>query len=423
MEQPTADDRTADADEVARFAQLAERWWDARGPLAPLHRLNPTRIRYIRDTVAARLGRDPERPRPLDGLTLLDIGCGGGLIAEPMVRLGARVTGIDAAAANIAAARLHAEAVGLDIDGGTFRAARVLHDGRERRVGARAVVVASGGFEANTDWLREAWGPVADNFLIRGTRYNTGRMLRVLLDQGAARIGDPTQCHAVAIDARAPKFDGGIVTRLDCVSLGIVVNREARRFYDEGEDFWPRRYAIWGRLVAGQPDQIAYSIIDDKARGKFMPSVYPPIEAGSIRELAARLDLDPDALEATVADFNRAVRPGTFDHTTLDDCRTAGIDPPKTHWARAIDTPPFAGYPLRPGITFTYLGVKVTGEGEVVMEGSGPATNIFAAGEVMAGNVLGQGYAAGVGMTIGTVSGRIAGESAARRALGLARAA
>ena len=116
MEQPTADDRTADADEVARFAQLAEHWWDARGPLAPLHRLNPTRIRYIRDTVAARLGRDPERPRPLDGLTLLDIGCGGGLIAEPMVRLGARVTGIDAAAANIAAARLHAEAVGLDID-------------------------------------------------------------------------------------------------------------------------------------------------------------------------------------------------------------------------------------------------------------------------------------------------------------------
>ncbi len=231
--------------------------------------------------------------------------------------------------------------------------------GVEHELQANAVVVAAGGFEANLDWLREAWGDAARNFLIRGTPYNTGTMLRALLDAGAAPVGDPRECHAVAIDGRAPKFDGGIVTRLDCVPLGIVVDRDAERFYDEGEDAWPKRYAIWGKLVARQPGQIAYSIVDAKVRGLFMPSVYPAIEAESIRELAARLDLPGERLEATVAAFNRAVQPGAFDHTALDGCRTIGLTPDKTHWAQRLDTPPYAAYPLRPGITFTYLGVRV----------------------------------------------------------------
>src|SRR5690242_568589 len=123
-------------------------------------------------------------------------------------------------------------------------------------------------------------------------------------------VGDPTQCHAVAIDARSPKFDGGIVTRLDCIPFGIVVNRGAERFYDEGEDFWPKRYAIWGRLAANQPEQAAYVLFDAKTQGKFMPSIYPAIEAGSIAELAAKLQLDPAKLEATVSAFNNAVRDG-----------------------------------------------------------------------------------------------------------------
>ena len=156
-------------------------------------------------------------------------------------------------------------------------------------------MLAAGGFESNLEWLREAWGPAADNFIIRGTPYNDGSILKMMLAHGAQQVGDATQCHAVAIDARAPKFDGGIVTRLDCVSLGVVVNRFAERFYDEGEDFWPKRYAIWGRLVAKQPDQIAYSIIDSKMIGRFMPSVYPPIRANSIRELARLLELPPDS--------------------------------------------------------------------------------------------------------------------------------
>jgi tricarballylate dehydrogenase len=280
------------------------------------------------------------------------------------------------------------------------------------------VVAASGGFQANLKWLKESWGEPADTFIIRGTPYNRGRLLRVLLDRGAKPVGDPRQCHAVAIDARAPKFDGGIVTRLDCVPFSIVVNKHARRFYDEGEDFWPKRYAIWGRLVAQQPDQIAFSIIDAKSIDLFMPSVFPPIQADSISALAAELGLDAADLEATVAAFNSAVQPGTFDADEQDDCTTDGLSPPKSHWARPLDKPPFYAYPLRPGITFTYLGVTVNAKAQVVMQDDRPAPNIFAAGEIMAGNILGRGYMAGFGMTIGTVFGRIAGKEAARYAIG-----
>ena len=301
------------------------------------------------------------------------------------------------------------------------------HIGSER-IEAKACVVASGGFESNIAWMREAWGQingewVVDNFLIRGTRFNMGVLLKFLLDAGADAIGDPTQSHAVAIDARAPLYDGGIVTRVDSVSLGIVVNKHGARFYDEGEDFWPKRYAIWGRLVAQQPGQIAYSVIDAKAIGRFMPPVFPPDKALTLPALARTLGLDEAALVRTVADFNAACRTGSFDHTVLDDCATSGLTPPKTHWARPIDTPPFYAYPLRPGITFTYLGVKVDERAAVHFAGR-PSPNLFAAGEIMAGNVLGKGYTAGVGMTIGTAFGRIAGTQAAAAAIrGAARAA
>jgi tricarballylate dehydrogenase len=305
----------------------------------------------------------------------------------------------------------------LEICDGKFDSAIFESQGALQKVRAKSVVVASGGFQANLTWLKECWGEAADNFIIRGCPYDRGRPLRVLLDHGAKPVGDPRQCHAVAIDARAPKYDGGIVTRLDCVPFGIVVNKHARRFYDEGEDFWPKRYAIWGRLVAQLPDQVAFSILDSKSRDLFMPSVFPAIEANSIRELGSKLALDLSALEETVTTFNRAIRPGTFDPSILDDCATQALEPPKSHWARPLDTPPFYGYPLRPGITFTYLGVKVNEQAQVMMHDDRPAKNIFAAGEIMAGNILGKGYLAGFGMTIGTVFGRIAGKEAARCAI------
>jgi len=307
-------------------------------------------------------------------------------------------------------------AVDLDIDDGRFRSATILHDGTRKTIVAEALVAAAGGFEANIEWLKQYWGEAAENFLIRGTPHNRGTLLKLLLDKGVEQVGDPTQCHAVAIDARAPKFDGGIITRLDCVVFGIVVNKHAQRFYDEGEDLWPKRYAIWGRLVAAQPDQIAYILFDAPSLHMFMPSLYPPISAPTIAALAEKLGLDAAALEATVAGFNDAVRPGTFDHTILDDCRTEGLEPAKTHWARRIETAPFYAYPVRPGITFTYLGTRVDRAARMMMQSGVPSANMFAAGEIMAGNVLGRGYAAGIGMTIGSVFGRIAGREAALNA-------
>jgi tricarballylate dehydrogenase len=301
----------------------------------------------------------------------------------------------------------------LRLEGPHAREAEVDIRGIPTRVRATAVVAAAGGFQANIDWLKEYWGDAADNFLVRGTPYAKGRVLRSLLDQGVASVGDPTQCHAVAIDARAPRFDGGIVTRLDCLPFSIVVDRDGRRFYDEGEDLWPKRYAIWGRLVAGRPGQIAYSIFDRKSEGLFMPSLFPPFRAGSVGELAVALGLDSATLEATVEKYNRAVRAGSFDADALDDCHTEGLDPPKSHWARPLDEPPYSGYPLRPGITFTYLGVKVDDRARVMMAGGHHSSNLFACGEMMAGSILGQGYLAGVGMAIGSVFGRIAGREAA----------
>lgn len=291
----------------------------------------------------------------------------------------------------------------LEVDWGGAR-----HDIR-----GRAFIMAAGGFQGDIDWLARAWGESARNFLIRGTPYNRGVILKDMLDQGAESVGDPTQCHAVAIDGRAPKYDGGIVTRLDCVPFSVVVNKAGERFYDEGEDVWPKRYAIWGRLVAAQPGQVAYSIIDSRSIDLFMPSVYPPETADTIAGLAEKLDLPAGQLQDTVDRFNAACGDGTFQPQQLDGLATTGLSPAKTNWARPIAEPPFYAYSLRPGVTFTYLGLKVDERARVSGTG-GRYDNVWSAGEMMAGSILGQGYLAGFGMTIGTVFGRIAGQEAAK---------
>ncbi len=300
----------------------------------------------------------------------------------------------------------------ISIAEGAFQRLTVERDGKTFMVEGRALVIASGGFQANIDWLADAWGPAARNFLIRGTPYNKGAVLRDMLDQGADSVGDPTQCHAVAIDGRAAQFDAGIVTRLDCVPFSVVVNRNGERFYDEGEDVWPKRYAIWGRLVAAQPEQVGYAIIDSKAINDFMPSVFPPEMADTIDGLAQKLGLPGVSLRRTIEAYNAACQPGTFNGGDLDGLATQGLEPPKTNWARPITEPPFYGYSLRTGVTFTYLGLKVDDRARVSMA-AGPLSNVWAAGETMAGSILGEGYLAGFGMTIGTVFGRIAGQEAA----------
>lgn len=287
------------------------------------------------------------------------------------------------------------------------------YQGQDHSITPKAVIVASGGFQADLDWLTRAWGPAAKNFLIRGTPYNRGVVLADLLEQGVESVGDADQCHAVAIDGRAPKFDGGIVTRLDCVPFSVVVNKNGDRFYDEGEDVWPKRYAIWGRLVAAQPDQVGYVIIDAKSLNLFMPSVFPPLKSDTLEGLAAQMDIPEKALRETIDQFNAACGDtANFHPTELDGVATHGLSPAKTNWARPIVEPPFYGYTLRTGVTFTYLGLKVD-ETAQCRNADGPIQNLWAAGETMAGSILGQGYLAGFGMTIGTVFGRIAGREAA----------
>jgi tricarballylate dehydrogenase len=310
--------------------------------------------------------------------------------------------------------RYGTEVMSLEVEDGVFRRARVRTAEGEPALGAGAVVVASGGFEANRDWLRRLYGEGVDNYVVRGSGANDGRLLGQLLKMGASRRGNSHGFHAVACDARAPRAEGGIVTRVDAIPFGIVVNREGRRFADEGADLWPKRYARWGELIAQQPDQLAFAVFDSQVTGRFIPPLYPPLRADRLEELAQQMEIEPDALVATVREFNQAIeREAAYDPGRLDGRGTRGLDPPKSNWALSIEQPPFFAYPMRPGITFTYLAVGVDERARVLREDGRPFANIFAAGEVMAGNVLINGYLAGIGMTIGSVFGRIAGEEAA----------
>jgi tricarballylate dehydrogenase len=278
----------------------------------------------------------------------------------------------------------------------------------------KAAILAAGGFEANLEWLKESWGEAAGNFIVRGTPYNDGSMLAAMLKKGARSIGDPKAIHAIAVDARSPKYDGGIATRLDAVPFGIVVNRQGQRFYDEGEEIWPKRYAIWGGLIADQPGQIAYSIVDSKTIDEFLPPLYAPYAAASFGELAAQLGIDCDAFARTMAEYNRgAAGNSEVRMQVLDKVGTRGVTPPKTNWALPIDRPPFYGLPLRPGITFTYMGVAVDEKARVLNQQGAPFRNVYAAGEMMSGNILTQGYLGGIGLAIGAIFGRLAGQEAA----------
>ena len=298
-------------------------------------------------------------------------------------------------------------------DGGSCEA-DIAHAGQIERVMAKTMVLCSGGRQANLAWLRESFGAAADGFMIRGSPFVTGSLLRLLLDAGARQVGDPSRVHMVAVDARGPKFDGGIVTRITAIPYGIVVDRNGRRFHDEGEDARKTHFARWGARIADCPDQIAYLILDAEGLRRALPTALPPIRADTVASLATALELDPAALETTVRNFNDAI--AATETLPLTERCTAGLTPPKSHGAVALAAPPFAAYPLRPGLTFTHFGVAVDDHLRVVKKDSSAASNVFAAGMIMAANVLGDGYLAGLGVALCTVSGRLAGEEAARQA-------
>jgi tricarballylate dehydrogenase len=277
--------------------------------------------------------------------------------------------------------RYNAMVEDLVIENGRFEAVKLRNENGGELIRGRAVAIGAGGYEANIEWLKRHWGDAAENFIVRGSPFNDGTLLASLLKNGAQAIGDPKGFHAIGVDARAPKFDGGIVTRLDATPFGIVVNRDARRFYDEGEDIWPKRYAIWGTLIARQPGQIAYCIVDKKTIDRFLPPMFKPYQAATLEALAPQLGLDPRVFVETVTEFNSAAAGNTnVRMDRLDGLGTRGLTPPKSNWALPVDRPPFYGLPLRPGITFTYMGVMVDDRARVVDQSGRPFENVFAAG-------------------------------------------
>lgn len=277
----------------------------------------------------------------------------------------------------------------------------------QERLHPHAVALCCGGGQASGEWLRPVWGDAVDGFINRGTPYDDGALLQSLIAQNVATSGDPGAGHLVAVDARSPPADGGIATRVLGIPQGIVVDRAGRRFHDEGGDTGPTRYAVWGRKVAEQPQQLAWLILDAMAMRQVPPLVFPPLSAPTMPELAALAGLDTQTFAATVDAFNAAVRDtGPAGHTV-------GLCPAKTRFARPLSVPPFAAIPIKPGITFTCLGVKVDANTRVMTAAGTVVANLFAAGTIMAANVLGNGYLAGAGLTIAVVCGRRAGEAAA----------
>ena len=271
------------------------------------------------------------------------------------------------------------------------------------RIGARAVVCASGGFEANIAWLRAVLGGRGRQLPHPRLRDNDGRVLAALYAHGAARAGEERGFHAVAIDARSPRFDGGIATRLDSIPFGIVVNRRGRRFYDEGEELWPKRYAIWGRNIAEQPGQIAYSIWDAKVRRLFLPPMYGPAEAGSVGGTRGRSASTPAPSRApSRASTPRSGRAARSTPRGLDDCATEGIRPPKSHWAQPHRHPALLRRGHAPGHHVHLPGRRGQRAGPRPAHRRHAVRNVFAAGEIMSGNILSTGYLAGFGLTIGT---------------------
>lgn len=309
--------------------------------------------------------------------------------------------------------RYNAMVEDLLIENERFTAVKVKKGEGSEIIRGKSVIVASGGFEANLEWLEEGWGPAARNFLVRGTPYNRGSMLKNLLEKGAQSIGNPKAIHAIAVDARSPKYDGGIVTRLDSVVFGVVVNNLGKRFYDEGEEIWPKRYAIWGGLILEQPDQIAYSIVDAKTVNSFLPPLYKPFKSDTLEGLAEQLGIEKVTFVKTMEAYNRgAAGNSNVQMQKLDGVTTRGVEPPKTNWALPIDTPPYYGLPLRAGITFTYMGVTVDERARVVGNQDKPFKNVYAAGEIMTGNILTKGYVGGIGLAIGAIFGELAGRDA-----------
>lgn len=293
-------------------------------------------------------------------------------------------------------------------------------DGREFH--AAGVVLATGGFHANQAWRAQYLGPGWDLAKVRGTRYNTGDGIQMALDAGAAPHGNWSGCHAVFYDVNAPEL--GDLDRLNqqknYFHLGVVLNAEGERYFDEGADFRNYTYSGMGAKVLQQPGSVVWQVFDQHSND-LLPDEYrvrqaTRVQADTLEELAEKLDgMDARAMLDTLRAFNAAVsREVPFNPAIRDGRCTSGLAIPKSNWANPLEKPPFVAYAVTCGITFTFGGLKVNSGAQVLDESDRPLPGLYAAGELV-GNLYYVKYAGGAGLTSGSVLGRIAGESAARR--------
>jgi tricarballylate dehydrogenase len=313
-----------------------------------------------------------------------------------------------------------ARAVSLLIDDGGVKGARVRKAGHTVDIMAKAVVLASGGFEANAEWRTRYLGPGWDLAKVRGTRFNTGDGIRMALDIGASSCGNWSGCHAVGWDLNAPEFGDlavGDLFQKHSYPFGIMVNALGQRFVDEGADFRNYTYAKYGRVVLEQPNQLAWQVFDAKAmhllRDEYRIRQITKAKADTIEGLASKLDgVDGARFLETVREFNAAVKTEVpFNPNVKDGRGTEGLDIPKSNWANTIDTPPFEAFAVTCGVTFTFGGLRINTDAQVIDTDGLPMPGLYAAGELV-GGLFYFNYPGGTGLMAGSVFGRIAGGSA-----------
>jgi tricarballylate dehydrogenase len=289
------------------------------------------------------------------------------------------------------------------------------------QVSAKAIVLGCGGFEANAAWRAQYLGRPWDHAKVRGTMFNQGDGLRMATAIGAMPWGQWSGCHATPINAAAPPFgDRKLTDKTNRLSYlyGVMLNRHGLRFVDEGEDQALFTYAKFGGAILNQPGGIAWQIFDAKVTHLLEPryATSEPLRADSLEALIAQMDIDRPAALATLAEYNAAAGHGNFNPGDRDHLATHGLALPKSNWAQRLDTPPFIAYPVTGGITFSFGGLKINSDAQVIGTDWQPLPGLFTCGE-MVGGLFHSNYPGGSGLMSGAVFGRIAGTSAARAAM------
>ena len=346
------------------------------------------------------------------GLTVEAVGGGPGLVES--LTSAAKKNGIEI--------WYGARATSLVADDDGVHGVRVKYQGKTREIRARSVVLAAGGFQANPEWRARYLGPGWELAKVRGTRFNTGDVIRMALDIGAAPAGNWSGCHAVAWERNAPEFGDlavGDQFQKHSYPWGVYLNAHGRRFVDEGADFRNYTYAKYGRVILAQPGQFAWQIFDAKVKGQLRDEYkirqVTKVTANTLEELCAKLeDTDGSAALEELKAYNAAVRADIpFNPNVKDGRRTEGLKIDKTNWANTLDTPPFEAYAVTCGITFTFGGLRITNDAQVLDADGAPIRGLYAAGELV-GGIFWFNYPGGSGLTNGSVFGRIAGASAAK---------